>query len=289
MFLKKMMKKSIPNSLSNIKELIKDADAVLVGIGAGMSAAGGADYSGERFEKYFGDFKAKYGIADMYSGGFYPFKTKEEYWAWWSRAIWLERYQTGVLQPYKDLLELVKDKNYFVLTTNVDHQVQKAGFDKKRLFYTQGDYGLFQCEVPCKEVTYDNEELVKEMVEKQKDMKIPTELIPKCPNCGKNLVPNLRIDATFVEDECWHKASERYLEFVEKNKNKKIVFLEFGIGMNTPTIIKYPFLRMTLNNKQAKFVGFNAQEFTYPAELDKQVIQVTGDIAENLTQLIEAN
>ena len=168
----------------NIKKLgneLRTADAIVIGIGAGMSAASGFDYSGERFEKTFGDFQRKYGISDMYSGGFYPFPSLEEYWAWWSRMIWINRYTDEVGRPYSDLLSIVCDKDYFIITTNVDHQAQKAGFDKKRLFYTQGDYGLFQCSGPCHQKTYDNKEIIRKMLDEQEDMRIPSKLIPHCP------------------------------------------------------------------------------------------------------------
>ena len=286
MFSKKMTKKSTKNSLAEVKEFIEDADAILIGIGAGMSAAAGLQYFGPRFEKHFADFKDKYGITDMYSGGFYPFQTKEEYWAWWSRHVYINRYKPKVLKLYLDLLKLVKDKNYFVLTTNVDHQTQKAGFDKERLFYTQGDYGLFQCSVPCHNETYDNEAIIKKMVEQQKDMKIPTELIPKCPKCGADMTMNLRIDNRFVEDEGWHKAQARYEKFLAENEQKKIVYLELGVGMNTPGIIKYPFLQMTSQNPQAEFITFNVQRFEYPVQLEPQIIQIVDDITENLSELV---
>lgn len=202
-------------------ELAKDlheADAVVVGAGTGLSAAAGFDYGGKRFEKYFSDFREKYGITDMYSGGFYPFETQEEYWAWWSRQILCNRYEVDVGKPYKDLLALLDGKDYFVLTTNVDHQFQLAGFDKKRLFYTQGDYGLFQCSHPCRQVTYDNEQAVRQMVKEQKNMKIPTELLPRCPVCGAPMAMNLRTDETFVQDAGWDAAAERYTAFLRARR-----------------------------------------------------------------------
>lgn len=193
--------------IENLKTEIETADCILIGAGAGLSTSAGFNYDGERFEKSFSDFRTRYGIADMYSGGFYPYKTLEEYWAWWSRHIWLNRYASGVGKPYADLLALVKDKDYFVLTTNVDHQFQLAGFDQKRLFYTQGDYGLWQCSKACHDKTYGNEETVRQMVTAQKDMKIPSELIPKCPVCGAPMTMNLRCDDKFVQDEGWYEAS----------------------------------------------------------------------------------
>jgi NAD-dependent SIR2 family protein deacetylase len=198
------------DSITLLKEKLENADAVRIGAGAGLSTSAGLTYSGERFEKHFSDFKEKYGIKDMYSGGFYPFETPEEYWAWWSRQIYVNRYDVEAAKPYTDLLEIVKDKDYFVLTTNVDHQFQLAGFDKKRLFYTQGDYGLWQCSKPCHNETYDNEEMVRAMIAQQKDMKIPSELVPRCPKCGEIMTMNLRCDDTFVQDSGWDKAAERF-------------------------------------------------------------------------------
>ena len=212
MFLRNLITTSTENcseQLDRLKTEIENADAIVIGAGAGMSAAAGFSYSGERFEKYFSDFHKKYGFSDMYSGGFYPYETLEEYWAWWSRHIWINRYAVTAGKPYTDLLNSIKDKDYFVLTTNVDHQFQLAGFDKKRLFYTQGDYGLWQCSKACHNKTYDNEETVRKMVSEQKDMKIPTELIPKCPVCGAPMTMNLRCDDTFVQDEGWYKAAGR--------------------------------------------------------------------------------
>ncbi len=228
------MKEYTANYSAKIFEKIESVDAILVGIGAGMSSSAGFEYSGVRFEKYFSDFKEKYGISDMYEGGFYPFPSLEEYWAWWSRQIYYNRYEVAVGKPYSDLHKILKDKNYFILTTNVDHQIQMAGFDKVSLFYTQGDYGLWQCSVPCHNKTYNNEEKVKKMIELQKDMKIPPTLIPYCPVCQKPMTMNLRIDDTFVQDEGWEKAQKRYNEFLKKYKDSKMLFLELGVGNNTP-------------------------------------------------------
>ena len=271
--------------IAKLKELIKDADAVVIGAGSGLSTAAGLTYSGERFFKYFADFHAKYGITDMYSGGFYPFKTLEEYWAWWSRHVYCNRYVEPPRPVYNQLLELVKDKDYFVITTNVDHCFQRAGFDKSRLFYTQGDYGLFQCSVPCHNKTYDNQDAVLRMVAEQKDMKIPSELIPRCPKCGKPMTVNLRCDDTFVEDEGWHKALGNYEAFLQDHKGKKVLFLELGVGMNTPVIIKYPFWQMTMNNKNAFYVCVNAQDAYVPDEIAPRSLCIEGDIASVLAQL----
>lgn len=270
------------NNLKKLKEEFITADAILIGAGAGLSSSAGFDYSGERFEKYFSDFKEKYGITDMYSGGFYDFDTLEEYWAWWSRHILINRYDCEVGKPYKDLFSIVKDKNYFVLTTNVDHQFQRAGFDKKRLFYTQGDYGLFQCSNGCHNKTYNNEELIRKMVAQQKNMKIPTELIPRCPKCNKPMTMNLRCDDSFVQDEGWYLACNRYQDFIRKNGNSHILYLELGVGMNTPGIIKYPFWQMTAKNKNAVYCSINSELSYIPNEIQNQSVVIKNDIAKVL-------
>ena len=266
------------DEIDRLKKEIETADAIVIGAGAGLSTAAGFTYSGERFERFFSDFEAKYGFHDMYSGGFFPFETPEEMWAYWSRFIWCNRYMDIDNGTYKWLFELVKDKDYFVITTNVDHQFQKAGFDKSRLFYTQGDYGLFQCSEPCHDQTYDNEEIIKDMIEFQEDMKIPTELIPKCPKCGKPMTMNLRSDDKFVEDEGWHRAAERYDDFLRKHEGQHILFLELGVGYNTPVIIKYPFWKMTAKNPKAVYACLNYGEAYSPDEIVEQSICIDGDI-----------
>ena len=264
--------------IDRLKSLIENADAIVIGAGAGLSASAGFDYSGERFEKYFADFHKKYGITDMYSGGFYLFETLNEYWAWWSRHILVNRYNAPVGKPYSDLLKAVSDKDYFVLTTNVDHQFQLAGFDKKRLFYTQGDYGLWQCSEPCCNETFDNENAVIAMVKEQRNMKIPDELIPRCPHCGKPMAMNLRCDGSFVQDEGWYTAAERYEEFIRRHKNLHILFLELGVGFNTPGIIKYPFMQMTAENPKAIYACINMNEAYAPGEISDRAICIDGDI-----------
>lgn len=268
--------------IQKLKNEIETADAIVIGAGAGMSTSAGMSYNGERFEKYFSDFHKKYGIRDMYSGGFYPYDTLEEYWAWWSRHIFVNRYDAGIGKPYADLLERIKDKDYFVLTTNVDHQFQLAGFDKKRLFYTQGDYGLWQCSKACHNKTYDNEETVRRMVVEQKDMKVPSELIPKCPVCGAPMTMNLRCDNSFVQDEGWYAASERYGDFIRRHKNLHILFLELGVGANTPGIIKYPFWKMTAQNPKAVYACINYGEAYCPKEIEERTICIDGDIGDIL-------
>ncbi|MBR1385172.1 MAG: Sir2 silent information regulator family NAD-dependent deacetylase [Ruminococcus sp.] len=272
--------------IERLKKEIETADAIVIGAGAGLSTAAGFTCSGERFERFFSDFEAKYGFHDMYTGGFFPFETSEEMWAYWSRSIWCNRYMDVDNGTYKTLYDLVKDKDYFVITTNVDHQFQKAGFDKSRLFYTQGDYGLFQCSEPCHDQTYDNEEIVKDMIEFQQNMKIPTELIPKCPKCGKPMTMNLRSDDKFVEDEGWHRAAERYDDFLQAHKGKHILFLELGVGYNTPVIIKYPFWRMTAQNPKATYACLNYGEAYAPDEIAEQSICINGDIHEVLEKML---
>lgn len=272
--------------IEKLKQEIETADAIVIGAGAGLSASAGMSYSGERFEKNFADFQEKYGIQDMYSGGFYPYDTLEEYWAWWSRHILINRYEAGVGKPYRDLLELVKKKDYFVLTTNVDHQFQMAGFDKERLFYTQGDYGLWQCSKPCHQKTYDNEKTVRQMVLQQKEMKIPAELIPKCPVCGAPMTMNLRVDGTFVEEEGWHAAAGRYDEFIRQHKGEKVLFLELGVGANTPVIIKYPFWRMTVENPKAVYACVNYGEAFCPGEIEERSICLNMDIQKFLEDIL---
>jgi NAD-dependent SIR2 family protein deacetylase len=280
---------SITNSLANIalaKEKIADADAILVGAGAGLSTAAGLVYDGKAFQDNFGDFIAKYHFPNLYYGGFGPFENDQEMWAYWSRFIYLERYQPGPLPLYRDLLRLLVRKDYFVLTTNVDHCFQKAGFPKNRLFYTQGDYGLFQCSVPCHQKTYDNEPAVMAMLNNQKSMQIPIELLPKCPICGKPMAMNLRSDDRFVEDEGWHEAEERYEMFLAENYlDKKIVYLEVGVGDNTPAIIKYPFYRLTAKNPQATYIYANIERSNPPLEIEKQSIPLLGDLRETIALL----
>lgn len=275
------------DKISELKNLIENAKAIVIGAGAGLSTAAGFLYSGERFHRYFHDFEVKYNFHDMYTGGFYPYETPEEYWAYWSRYIFINRYSEPPKPVYNELYDLVKDKNYFVITTNVDHCFQKAGFDKQRLFYTQGDYGLFQCSVPCHDKTYDNEKIVRRMTVEQKDMKIPSELIPRCPVCGKPMTMNLRSDDKFVEDDGWKAACGRYEKFISHNKDKKILFLELGVGMNTPVIIKYPFWRMTADNKKAQYVCINKDIAFAPNFIAERSLCFSEDIADILDTLKE--
>ena len=258
---------------------------MVVGAGAGLSASAGLSYSGPRFERYFGDFQRKYGIQDMYTGGFFPFESLEEYWAWWSRHIWYNRYVDPPRPVYRQLLDLLRGRDYFVLTTNVDHQFQRAGFAKARLFYTQGDYGLWQCSRPCHAGTYDNQEAVRRMLDEQRDLKIPGELVPRCPKCGRPMTMNLRADDTFVEDRDWHAAQARYQDFLRRHRGLRVLFWELGVGGNTPVIIKYPFWRMTRENPRAVYACINQGEAYVPREIQGQAIAIPADIGLVLTQL----
>ena len=308
MYLKNVITKSTRAYLEDIKllkEKIEDVDAIVIGAGAGLSTSAGFIYNGEIFKKYMFDFIKEYGIKDFYSGGFYPFPTKEIMWAFWSRNIYVNRYLDAPKDTYKKLLNLVKDKDYFVITTNVDHQFQKAGFDKKRLFYTQGDYGLFQSVNKNNKKTYDNEEIVYKMLEAQGfvknekgiydipnnsniNMSIPTELIPKCPDDGTNMTLNLRADDNFVEDEGWHQASIRYSNFIDSIKNQKVLYLELGVGMNTPVIIKYPFWNMVIENKKSTYTCINYNEAFCPTEILDRSIIINEDIDKVLDDIVES-
>lgn len=278
---------SFSDQIERLKAVLSEADAVVVGAGAGLSTSAGLTYSGERFERNFGDFIAKYGIRDMYSGGFYPFESPEEQWAWWSRQIMLNRYEKAPKPVYDALLALVREQDYFVLTTNVDHQFQLAGFDKKRLFYTQGDYGLWQCSEPCHQETYDNEEAVRRMAAEQRDMRIPTELIPRCPKCGRPMAMNLRCDGTFVEDAGWHQAAARYEDFLRRHRRGRVVYLELGVGANTPVIIKFPFWKYTHENPDAAYVCVNLGEAAAPKEIAGRSICLDDDIGSVVEQLVQ--
>ena len=283
-------------AIEQLKQIISEAETVVIGAGSGLSTSAGFTYSGERFEKYFSDFAVKYGFQDMYSGGFAPFASLEERWAYWSRYIMINRYMDPPKPVYNNILSLVRNKDYFVLTTNVDHCFQKAGFDKERLFYTQGDYGLFQCSEPCHQKTYDNEKQIRAMWEFRNEMKIPSELVPHCPVCGKPMSMNLRADDTFVTDEGWSKAANQYETFLQSRNiintpgqqegTGKVLFLELGVGRNTPGIIKYPFWQMTAKNPNAQYVCINFGEAFAPYEIEKRSLCINDDIGGVLQELL---
>lgn len=294
--------KTRSGEIEQLKEKIEKAGTILIGAGAGLSTSAGFTYSGSRFQKYFGDFIEKYYFRDMYEGGFYPFDTLEEYWAYWSRYIYINRYTNAPKPVYNRLFELVRGRDYFVLTTNVDHCFQKAGFAKERLFYTQGDYGLFQCSKPCHHNTYDNEETVRKMVLAQGFtiaengdlllpengrllMCIPPELVPHCPICHRPMGMNLRADDTFVQDEGWENAAKRYQEFLDKHQKGRVLYLELGVGYNTPGIVKYSFWQMTQQNPQAFYVCINKGEAYVPREIMERSVCINDDIGEVLKQI----
>ena len=288
MFFSRLTRQSTPNFSTQVDKLraaLATADAVVVGAGAGLSTAAGYTYSGPRFSRLFGDFAARYGFSDMYSGGFYPYDTLEEHWAFWSRYVMCNRYDPIPGHVYQQLLDLLRDRDYFVLTTNVDHCFQRAGFDKRRLFYTQGDYSLFQCSRPCCQETWDNEDAIRAMVDQQSDLRIPSELVPHCPHCGAPATMNLRSDGTFVEDEGWHKAAARYSEFLRRHEGMRTLYLEIGVGGNTPGIIKYPFWQMTAANPRATYACVNLGEACAPRELERQSILIDASADEVIARL----
>ena len=266
------------DAIEQLAQALGEADAIVIGAGAGLSTAAGFTYSGSRFQESFADFIEKYGFGDMYSAGFFPFPTPEEQWAYWSRHIWCNRYEPAPRDTYDKLRQLVEDRDFFVITTNVDHQFQLAGFPKERLFYTQGDYGLWQCSEPCHAQTYDNFETVRRMIAEQRDMRVPSELVPTCPRCGKPMTMNLRADDTFVEDAGWHAAAERYRKYLEAHATGTVLYLELGVGNNTPVIIKYPFWRFTNANPQATYACMNlGEEYVHPSIEDRSIL-VNADI-----------
>ena len=281
-----MKENEYTKAVTGLRDAIEASDAIVVGAGAGLSTAAGLTYAGERFERYFADFIGKYGFRDMYSAGFFPFPTLEEQWAYWSRHIWYNRYVEPPKNTYAKLLRLLDGRDFFTITTNVDHQFQRAGIPKEQLFYTQGDYGLWQCSVPCHDKTYDNYDVVKRMIDEQRDMSVPSELVPHCPKCGEPMSMNLRADDTFVEDEGWHAAAERYRSFLEAHQEGEVLFLELGVGGNTPVIIKYPFWRYTNTNPQATYACVNYGEAYAHQSIADRSILIDADIDQVLEDLL---
>lgn len=275
------------NKIETIKELIKNADYVLIGAGAGLSTSAGIEYSGKRFEDNFADFIKKYHFTDMYSSGFYDFPTEEEKWAYWAKHMYINNIGMEATKLYKDILKLIKDKEYFVITTNVDDQFFKAGFNKERIFATQGSYRYIQCSHACHNKIYDATEMVKGMIDKIQDCKIPTELVPVCPVCGEKMDTNLRKDAYFVQDDNWYKQSEAYTNFIENTKDKKVVLLELGVGFNTPIIIRFPFEQMTMQNEEWTLVRINKNNIMTCEEIDDKFILIQDDIDNVITKLLK--
>jgi NAD-dependent SIR2 family protein deacetylase len=273
-------------ALAQLADWLDRAEAVVVGAGAGLSTSAGYEYGGERFRALFPDFAAARGFTDMYTAGFYPFPTPEEKWAYWSRMVLCNRYKP-IPKPavFADLLALLRGKDHFVITTNVDHTFQRSSFDKTRLFYTQGDYGLWQCPVPCHAKTYENEREIREMAARQRDMRIPSCLVPHCPVCGREMAMNLRSDDTFVEDDGWHAAAARYRDFLARTENARTLFLDLGSGWNTPGIFKVPFWKMTLRRVDARYVCLNTDANQLPEELADLALHVRNDIGATLAAL----
>lgn len=273
--------------LQRSREAIEQADAVLIGAGAGLSASAGLTYAGPRFTDNFADFIERYRLTDMYSSGFYPFPTLEEKWAYWSRHIQINRYTPAPSQVYLDLLQWVKDKEHYVLTTNVDGQFEKAGFEQQRIFATQGDYGKFQCANACHDKLYDNEMAITEMVEQQQDCRVPSKLLPICPRCGEGMEPNIRKDADFVEDEHWHKANKDYVKFLQSSDDKYLVLLELGVGFNTPAIIKYPFEKLTNVRPGTTLIRANQEHTSFDSSSQFNCIGFNQDIGLVLGALLD--
>ncbi len=273
--------KSLSERIEEIRERICDADYIIIGAGAGLSTAAGIDYGGERFKKYFSDYIEKYDMTDMYTAGFYPFKTEEEKWGYWSKHIYTNCIDMGSTRLYEKLYELVKDKKYFVITTNVDYQFMKSGFPSHKVFATQGSYNYFQCSKACHSELYDNTEIIKKMVDSiDDDLRISTDLIPYCPRCGELMDTNLRKDNYFVEDTRWHMQNNAYKSFVNEARNHKTVLLEFGIGFNTPAIIRFPFESLTFNNLDWTLVRFNRSRLEVALEYHKTYRLVPLEILE---------
>lgn len=274
--------------IRNASDLIKTADAVLIGAGAGASTAAGLEYGGKRFRQNFHEFIMKYGgqyMTDMYAAGFYPFPSEEARWGYWSKHALLNRFDPPALPLYKELYDIVKDKEYFVLTTNVDHQFHKAGFATDKIFATQGDYGEIQCQRGCHPKVYDAEDIFRKMDAARKDCLIPSKLVPKCPVCGGKMAMHLRCDNYFVEDEAWHEACDRYADFLEQNEGKRLVLIELGVGFNTPIIIRFPFEKLLYEHTSYSLIRLNKDEAVVPESLGKRALGIGGDMAQAITDI----
>lgn len=275
-------KDAYEDQIEKSAELIQNADAVIIGAGAGASTAAGLCYGGKRFTDNFAEFIEKYGsqyMTDMYAAGFYPFPTEEAKWGYWSKHALMNRFEPPSLPLYTQLYDIVKDKEYFVLTTNVDHQFYKAGFASDRIFATQGDYGKIQCQKGCHPKTYEAEEMFRKMDAERKDCLIPSELVPKCPVCGGKMAMHLRCDNYFVEDEQWHEAADRYADFLVQNKTKRVVLLELGVGFNTPIIIRFPFEKLIREKASYSLIRLNMDEAVVPENFGERAIGIGGDMS----------
>ena len=278
-------KEPYEEQITQASAYLKEADHVLIGAGAGLSAAAGLTYSGKRFQENFSDFIKKYGLQDMYSAGFYPFQTEEERWGYWCRHSYVNRIKPPALPLYQQLFDLVKEKDYFVLTTNVDYQFQKAGFSEERIFATQGDYGRIQCMKGCHPRTYDAVSMFAQMVQAEKDCKIPSYMVPKCPVCGGPMAMNLRCDQYFVEDEQWNEAAENYGKYLKQLKKGKAVLLELGVGFNTPSIIRFPFEKMVREHKNTELIRLNRDEAVIPESFGDRGIGINRDLCDSLRDI----
>ena len=301
--------KNLSERIKEIREAIKDAEYIIIGAGAGLSTAAGLEYGGQRFIDNFSDYISKYQMTDMYTAGFYPFETLEEKWGYWSKHIYINDVGAEGTRLYEKLHELVKDKQYFVITTNVDNQFTKSGFPSNKVYATQGSYNYFQCSKACHDSLYKNTGIIKEMVDNiDEELKIPGDMVPYCPKCGEPLDTNLRKDSYFVEDVYWHKQKEAYQKFLNEAKNHKTVLLEFGVGFNTPAIIRFPFESMTEKMPEWTLVRFNLEylqvavkvngnwklvpfdllgNYSLPNDFNKRYIPVSEDIETVVDELLK--
>jgi len=282
-------KEPYEEQINRAAEYINEAEVVLIGAGSGLSAAAGLTYSGERFQENFKEFIKKYGVKDMYSAGFYPFPSEEERWGYWSKHVDMNRITPPALPLFQKLFGLVKAKIYFVITTNVDHQFHKAGFDETKIFATQGDYGYIQCARACHKKTYNALKLFDQMNRIRKDCKVPSYIVPKCPVCGGSMAMHLRCDQYFVEDESWHKSADAYGKFLSAHlKGKKVVLLELGVGFNTPTIIRFPFEKMIHDYCNLTMIRLNLDEAFVPESFEKRIVGINDDIVKSLSSISKA-
>lgn len=275
MYLLERIKNTMTN-YSKIKDIINNADAIIIGAGSGLSTSAGINYSKKGFKEKFPELTKKYGMTDMYTSSFYDFKTEEEKWSYWAKHIdYL--YNIKATKTYKDLFSIVKNKNYFVITTNVDGQFLKAGFDKDKVFEVQGSLSKIQCAKACHNKLYDDLNLVNKMLKEDKNCKIPSNLVPTCPVCHGKMEVNLRKDEYFIEDDYWHAHSNNYATFVHENKDKNLVLLELGVGFNTPSIIRFPFEQMTQEFKQATLIRINDKHINTAFDLKDKAIFIKDD------------